>query len=144
MYKAFIKMSEQKFTSAAPMIRLKIKLNEKLAEFYEAQLKGFELEQESIFMDIQASKNRLRALNSVNRIEKLQLDEFSEERAADINSITVDTNKMNIDDAKNKESIHRSMQVIVEKIEVILQEADQIKKQIPVTGVVQNYTVSNC
>jgi hypothetical protein len=132
---------EQKFTTATPMIKKKIDLNNKYKELYAAQIKGLLLQKEAVEMDIASCKNRISSINSVNIIENLQLDNFDAERQKDINDITNETNEMNIGDSKIKVLISKSLNDVSKKILTILKEAEQIKSQIPETGVAENYKV---
>ena len=134
-------MDTKKCTTAAPMIKLKINLNNKLKEFYELQIKRLLLQKESMEMDIQNCRNRISAISSVNRIETLQLEEFDPERQKDINDIINDTNEMNLSDYKMKQSFVKEFEKINIAIRKNLKESEELKNTIPQTGVVINYAV---
>jgi len=133
---------EKKITTAAPMVQLKIDLNNKYRELYETQIKGLILQKDILEMDIESCKKRIAAINLVNRIEKMQLDEFDADRQKDINSMTNDSNEMGIDDIKFKESLLRKLDETSAKIYEIVQEAGAIKEKIPETGTATNYKVT--
>lgn len=124
------------------MVKQKIALNNKYIRLYETQIRGLNLQKEALDMDLQSCKNRIKALEMVNRLEAIQLQEFNPELQDDINNITKDTNKLNEDDYKNRQSISDELNVVAKKVYDVMMETEKLKSEIPFTGHGENYKVT--
>jgi len=133
---------QQNFSTFSPIVEQKIALNNKHKKLYETQIEGLVLQKESLDMDISACNNRIKALNLVNKLENMQLENFTMDRQNDINRMTDDANEMNNEDYKNRHSISKELDVISKKVYELIIEIEKLKKEIPETVSGEKYKVT--
>lgn len=130
-----------KFTDVKPMIHRKILRNSMTQKLLESHMEIFQKEVEIRQMYISSCKAKIAMLDTLNLIEKMQLDEYSKDREQSIMETTKSLEEMDDDLVKDINQIQETVKKIKDSSRGISSQILYLNETIPKEGVATNYKI---
>lgn len=132
-----------KFSDANDMIGLKIERNNLAKKLMQTHVDIFTKENEIRNLYIGLCEVKMSILETMNAVEKMQVNEYSKEREESINKMVEDLNTMDGESIDDIKKIHEEIKKIKLDSDACSNEVNRLNEAIPKIGVVTNYSVKS-
>lgn len=131
-----------KFTDVKPMIQRKILRNSLAQKLLKSRMEIFQKEAEICKICIELDKAKIKMLDTMNTIERMQLDEYSKDREKTILDISKSIEEMDNDITNDINSFQSEVKKIKTTISKLNNQIELLNYTIPKEGVATNYRVN--